>query len=196
MQHHFNRGRCQSMLNSTNDDAEIEKELAELSKSPIKQLRDRWLVLFRAAQPPAFGPDLLRRGIAQRIQEQRYGGLSAPVLRQLNQVMKAMADNPSGRIELPRRIKAGAVLVRTWKDKSYRATVLDNGFSFEGRTYPSLSEIAREITGTRWNGPRFFGLRTKSPTANGTTSVDSAPRPRGRPRAVVNDLFNSKGSGS
>jgi len=58
-----------------------------------------------------------------------------------------------------RRIKAGAVLVRKWKGHSHRVSVLDEGFTYEGKTYDSLSVIARLITGTRWNGPRFFGLR-------------------------------------
>ena len=63
------------------------------------------------------------------------------------------------RAALPRRIKPGSVLVRDWKGNSHRVTVLDHGFAYHGKTYASLSEIARPITGTRWNGPRFFGLR-------------------------------------
>lgn len=88
------------------------------------------------------------------------------------------------RLDLPRRIKPGAVLVRDWKGKSHRVTVLDKGFAFEGRTFPSLSEIAREITGTRWNGPRFFGLR---PTDRPRTEElsNAAPRKRGRPPKIA-----------
>ena len=67
---------------------------------------------------------------------------------------------PSGRLELPRRIKPGSELVRTWKGKSYRVMVMTDGFAHDGRTFTSLSEIASEITGTNWNGPRFFGLRS------------------------------------
>lgn len=181
------------MQDSTDPNDETEKDLVALSRSPIQQLRQRWRTVFRTEPPPAFGPDLLRRSIAQRIQEQRFGGLSALAQRQLNQIVKAMVGNPGGRIELPRRIKPGAVLVRTWKDKLYRVTALDDGFSFEARTYPSLSEIAREITGTRWNGPRFFGLRAGSPVNSetaGSISIDEAPRRRGRPRAVRVDLFS------
>ncbi len=65
----------------------------------------------------------------------------------------------NGKIVMPRRIKPGALLVREWKGKSHRIMVLEDGFAFEGKPYTSLSEIARIITGTRWNGPRFFGLR-------------------------------------
>lgn len=182
------------MPNTIDQNAEIEKDLTELSQSPIQQLRQRWWAVFRTEPPPAFGPDLLRRSIAQRVQEQHYGGLSAFAQQQLNQFVKAMASKPGGRIELPRRIKPGAVLVRTWKEKSHRVTVLDDGFSFEGRTYVSLSEIAREITGTRWNGPKFFGLRAKSPMSPESAvspTLGDAPRRRGRPPAARSDLFNS-----
>lgn len=153
------------MANSAEQTLDIEKDIAELSRSPIQTLRQRWRVLFKTAPPAAFGPDLLRRSIAHKIQEQRYGGLSAPVQRQLNHILKTVVDRPNGRIELPRRIRPGAVLVRTWKDKTYRVVVLEHGFEFEGRTFSSLSEVARKIAGSRWNGPKFFGLRTKAPAS-------------------------------
>jgi hypothetical protein len=73
---------------------------------------------------------------------------------------------PNGRLELPRRIKPGSELVRTWKGKSYRVMVLADGFSHEGERFTSLSEIASKITGTNWNGPRFFGLRSRSNKVN------------------------------
>ncbi len=182
------------MLNVTDQNADIESELAALSKAPIRELRDRWRVLFRTEPPAVFGPDLLRRSITHRLQERRYGGLSPAVQRQLNQIIKAMADKPSGQIELPRRIKTGAVLVRTWKDKSHRVMVLDTGFGYEGRVYPSLSEIARLITGTRWNGPKFFGLRTTKATSTATN--DEPPKRRGRPPAVRATLSASKTGGA
>ena len=167
------------MPNSIKQSTDIEEDIVELSRAPIDQLRQRWRTVFRREPPSAFGPDLLRRSIAQKIQEQRYGGLAASVQRQLDRFVKAIADKPSGRIELPKRIKSGAVLVRTWKEMSHRVTVLDDGFALEGRTYSSLSEIAREITGTRWNGPRFFGLRAMKPI---DAEEDSTPfKRRGRP---------------
>jgi hypothetical protein len=142
-------------------DFRVEAELDLLPTTPIVELRKRYLELFRADAPKAFGPDLLRRSIAQRIQEKAYGGLPKPIQRTLNQLIKAMAAKPDGRLQLPRRIKPGSELVRTWKGKSYRVVVQPDGFAFNGKTYPSLSEIACHITGTNWNGPRFFGLRSK-----------------------------------
>jgi hypothetical protein len=143
-------------------DTAVEAELDRLPTTPIADLRKRYRELFRAEPPKAFGPDLLRRSIAHRIQEKAYGGLSLPTRRLLDQLVKAAMAKPNGRLELPRRIKPGSELVRTWKRKTYRVMAMADGFAYDGRRFASLSEIASEITGTRWNGPRFFGLRTQS----------------------------------
>jgi hypothetical protein len=143
-------------------DPAVEAELDRLPMMRIVDLRGRYRELFRTEPPEAFGPDLLRRSIAQRIQEKAYGGLSASTRRLLDQLVKAAMAKPNGRLELPRRIRAGSELVRTWKGKSYRVMVMADGFAYDGERFASLSEIASEITGTRWNGPRFFGLRSSS----------------------------------
>ena len=141
-------------------DPRVETELELLAGMPIVQLRLRYRELFRTDPPKAFGPDLLRR-IAQQIQVKAYGGLPRPAQRQLEQLIKAYTAKPTGKLVLPPRIKPGSILVRNWKKKSYRVTVMADGFAYDGITYGNLSEIAVLITGTRWNGPRFFGLRTK-----------------------------------
>jgi Protein of unknown function (DUF2924) len=143
-------------------DPAVEAELGRLPAMPIADLRKRYRKLFRAEPPKAFGPDLLRRSIAQHIQERVYGGLSRASQKLLDQLVRAAMAKPNGRLELPRRIKPGSELVRTWKGKSCRVVVTAEGFAYNGKTFTSLSEIASEITGTRWNGPRFFGLRTVS----------------------------------
>ena len=143
-------------------DPAVEAELDRLAVMPIAQLRVRYREVFRADPPKAFGPDLLRRSIAHRIQEKAYGGLSRSTQRLLDQMMKAFSAKPNGKIVLPRRIKPGSVLVREWKGRSHRVMVLADGFAYDGNTYSNLSEIAGLITGTRWNGPRFFGLRSKT----------------------------------
>jgi hypothetical protein len=140
----------------------VEAELAKLPTTPIANLRIRYRELFRVEPPKAFGPDLLRRSIAQRIQERVYGGLSKDSSRLLKQLMKTARSKPNGKLELPRRIKAGSELVRTWRGTTYRVKVTTEGFAFGGGTYMNLSEIACKITGTRWNGPRFFGLRSST----------------------------------
>jgi hypothetical protein len=155
--------------------------LAILPGCSIHELRARWRALFRSEPPPAFGPDLLRRSIAQKLQEDAYGKLSSAVQRELNRIVAALERKPTARIELPRRIKPGAVLIREWRAKTHRVMVLDKGFAYEGHAYPSLSEIAREITGTRWNGPKFFGLRPADRSSD-KHSIDKAPQKRGRPQ--------------
>src|SRR5438034_6457170 len=140
----------------------VEAELDRLPLTPIADLRKRYRELFRAEPPKAFGPDLLRRSIAHRIQEKAYGGLPAATQRLLDQLVKVAAVKPDARLELPRRIKPGSELVRTWNRRTYRVMVLEKGFAYGGKTFASLSEIATSITGTKWNGPRFFGLRSTS----------------------------------
>jgi hypothetical protein len=160
-------------------DPAVEAELDRLVVMPIAQLRVRYREVFRSDPPKAFGPDLLRRSIAHRIQEKAYGGLSRSAQRLLDQMMKAFAAKPGGKIVLPRRIKPGSVLVREWKGKSHRVMVLADGFAYDGKTFGNLSEIAVLITGTRWNGPRFFGLRSKAQEIDeptGRTRSDGAKR--------------------
>jgi hypothetical protein len=153
------------LLNNPAEPA-VEAELDRLPMTLIADLRKRYRELFRTEPPKAFGPDLLRRSIAHRIQERAYGGLPASTKRLLDRLVKTAMAKPNGRLELPRRIKPGSELVRTWKGKTYRVMVMADGFAYDGEMFASLSEIASDITGTRWNGPRFFGLRSASNKGN------------------------------
>lgn len=138
----------------------IEKEISRIQSMNIAELRAMWRTQMKSEPPKAFGPDLLRRSLAHRLQEKAYGGLDAKTARLLNQLIAQSATN-AGKIVLPRRTKPGTIIVREWKGKRHSVTVSNDGFIFEGQPYESLSEIARQITGTRWNGPRFFGLRSR-----------------------------------
>ena len=151
-----------SEMQTTKADPAVVAELDRLPAMSIAELRKRFRELFRAEPPNAFGPDLLRRSIAHTIQEKAYGGLPSPARRLLDQLVKAASAKPNGRLELPQRIKPGSELVRTWNGKTYRVVVMADGFAYGGKTSASLSEIAAAITGTKWNGPRFFGLRPAS----------------------------------
>lgn len=142
----------------TDADEKIEAEIKRIQSMNVAELRALWRAKFNSERPEAFGPDLLRRSIAQKLQEEACGGLNRKTSRLLSQLITQSAKT-NGKIVIPRRIKPGAILVRDWKGKSHRITVMDDGFEFEGKPYDSLSEIARRITGTRWNGPRFFGMR-------------------------------------
>src|SRR4051812_21119433 len=161
-------------------DPAVEAELDRLAVMPIAELRIRYRELFRTDPPKAFGPDLLRRSVAHRVQEKAYGGLSRPTQRLLDQLIKAFTAKPGGKIALPRRIKPGSVLVREWNGGSHRVMVLEDGFAWDGNTYTNLSEIARLITGTKRNGPRFFGLRSKE--HEGDTRPKDGPGTDRRPR--------------
>jgi hypothetical protein len=125
---------------------------------PIAELRALWRAKLKTDPPKSFGPDLLRRSLAYKMQEDAYGGLDRATARLLKGLMAQFAKS-NGRIVLPRRIKPGATLVRQWNGQSHQVTVLEDGFAYQGKSYESLSEIARLITRTRWSGPKFFGLR-------------------------------------
>jgi hypothetical protein len=173
----------------------VEDELDRLPGMAIAGLRVRYREVFRTEPPTAFGPDLLRRSIAHRIQEKAYGGLSRSAQRLLDQMMKAYAARPYGKIVLPRRIKPGSVLVREWKGKSHRVMVLADGFAYDGKTFGNLSEIAVLITGTRWNGPRFFGLRSKAQESEEPTGTDH-PRGANGKNAAASSRSRHLGGGS
>src|SRR5260370_41091948 len=153
-------------------DPVVEVELDRLPTMPIAGLRKRYRELFRTGPPKAFGPDLLRRSIAHRIQERAYGGLPKATQRLLDQLVKAAAAKPNGRLELPRRIKPGSELVRTWNGRTYRIMVMADGFAHDGKTFSSLSEIASDITGTNCNAPRLFGLRSVATKSDGKSATN------------------------
>jgi hypothetical protein len=101
---------------------------------------------------------VLIRAIAHRIQELRYGGLSKVIRRKLALVAEARDSGAETAKEGAQRIRAGTRLVREWNGRAHTVMVEEDGFSYAGQSYRSLSAIAREITGARWSGPRFFGL--------------------------------------
>jgi len=137
--------------------------LATLPNLSLGDLRLEWRRLFRA-EPPRLSRDIMMRAIAYRLQEIAHGGLSRITQRRLMTLANELASD--GRIAPPPgpRIKPGARLIREWHGRTHTVCVTENGFEFEGKTYRSLTKIARDITGAQWSGPRFFGL-TKTPSA-------------------------------
>lgn len=127
--------------------------LVGLDTSSLKRL---WLRLYGAEPPSGLDRRLLIRALAYRLQERAFGGLK-PATRRL--LLQTSADAPEGRpARSCRSVRPGTLLVREWHGASHRVTVLEDGCAWRGRRYRSLSEVARAITGTRWSGPRFFGL--------------------------------------
>ena len=145
---------------ATSRDLEMARRLEALSDLTPDELRKEWRRLYRS-QPPRLSRDLLVRAIAYRIQELRYGGLSKATSRKLAALMQARGSGAEIAIEGPQRIRAGTRLVREWNGRAHTVTVEEEGFTYAGRNYRSLTAIAREITGARWSGPRFFGLTNK-----------------------------------
>ncbi len=141
--------------------SDLDTQLSELATMPPAELRSMWRDVFRKPAPE-IPPNLLRRSIAWRLQERVHGGLTPAVKKQISRMQKQLAKS-NGAGTLPDiALKPGTRLVRTWKGKSHHVLVGDAGFEYDGRQYRSLSQIAEEITGAHWSGPRFFGLKKRS----------------------------------
>jgi hypothetical protein len=138
----------------------LEQQLTELLTKPPAQLRSLWRDTYRCPAPD-IGPDLLRRGIANRLQERMHGKLPNATKREIDRLRKRVERTGKAGHMHAISLKAGTRLVRSWNGKSYHVLVCDDGFEFEGRNYESLSHIARKITGAHWSGPRFFGLKKR-----------------------------------
>ena len=138
-------------------------EIASLSRLDIDELRERWKAMFGKAPSRGISRSFVTRAIAYRLQEKACGGLKPSTQRLLAEFAY---DGANGSAAAHSRIvRPGAVLVREWRGISHQVSVLEKGFSFRGKRYRSLSEVAREITGTRWSGPLFFGLKRRAKEA-------------------------------
>jgi len=137
----------------------VKDRLAVLPKMGNSQLHALWKELFKQAPPRQVRRGLIIRILAYRIQEQAYGGLSPATRKRLSDLARKFETNPNAELSGAPRIKPGTRLIRDWRGQSHRVTVLENGYEYAGKRYPSLSQVARLITGTRWSGPLFFGLR-------------------------------------
>ncbi len=152
----------------------IETEIAALENLPIKELRKRWRRYHKTEAPTGLSRDLLVRAIAYKIQERMHGGLPASVKRRLRTLAGQQESGDSGGFNPDTMLKPGTRLVREWGGQAHTVVVLEDGFDYGGKPYRSLSMIAREITGARWSGPRFFGIvRRTNPAA--PSEVDHEP---------------------
>ena len=138
----------------------ILQQLAELKASSAKDLKTRWRELFDS-EPPLYNRRFLESRLAYRIQELAYGGLKKETVERLR-VLGKQYDGKAGERPKARGQRlpiAGTRLVREWQGVEHAVTVRGDDFEYQGRPYKSLSAIAREITGVRWNGWVFFGLK-------------------------------------
>ena len=144
----------------------IPARLAALKTMPMPELKAQWRELFET-EPPQFNRRALENRLAYRIQELAYGGLKPETLRRL-EILGEQYDSGSittRRIRHDARPVAGTRLVREYRGVEHTVTVLADGYEWQGRPYRSLSAIARAITGTRWNGLVFFGIKRQGSAA-------------------------------
>jgi hypothetical protein len=141
--------------------AALAKEIAHLRGLDLDGLRARWRSLTGRAAPSHLPKSLLLRVLAYRVQAAALGDLDKKTARLLDRIAVEACSGKRVEVPVPDRagLKPGTVLVREWEGTPRRVMVLADGFAWNGGTYASLSKVARAITGTRWNGPRFFGLR-------------------------------------
>jgi hypothetical protein len=170
----------EASLAANNTAEKLKLEVAALSELDVDGLRARWRRLFRSAAPTHVPKFLMFRIIAYRIQANALGDLDRETVRFLDQVARdreerrermkpgikaSKAPPPIPSVPNRRSLKAGTILVREHDGVLHRVMALEQGFAWNGGTYGSLSEVAFAITGTNWNGPRFFGLRGKGALA-------------------------------
>jgi hypothetical protein len=144
----------------------VEDEIAHLRGLDLKGLRSRWQTVFQRSAPAHLTRYLLFAVIAYRIQVDRYGDLDHATRQVLErtdsrEARPAMSARLASFDQKRTELTPGTVLVREWDRQSQRVMVMADGFAWNGQTYDSLSKVAFAITGTKWNGPRFFGLRDK-----------------------------------
>jgi hypothetical protein len=156
--------------------ASVGDEIAHLRDLDLTGLRARWQSVFQRPAPSHLPRHLLFAVLAFRMQANRFGDLDHETRKvldraQANESSLAMADRLNSLDRRRPDLMPGTVLVREWDRQSHRVMVLANGFAWNGQTYDSLTKVAFAITGTRWNGPRFFGLRDKQ-----TPSTSEAAR--------------------
>jgi hypothetical protein len=141
--------------------AAVESEIAHLRGLDLPGLRSRWRSQTGRAAPSHLPKSVLLRVLAYRAQAAAFGDLDKATAHLLDRIADEARSGKRVEVPVPDRvgIRPGTLLIREWEGVSHRVMVMSEGFAWNGSTYPSLSKVARAITGTRWNGPRFFGLR-------------------------------------
>ena len=154
-------------VGSPGEGSDIETRIIGLEALTTADLQIEWRRLYRAMPPTRLSRDLLIRGVAHRVQEQAHGGLSLSTKRRLRSLSDD-ADQRGGAAAAPAiALKPGTKLVREWHGHAHTVSVLDDGFEYQGKRYPSLTRIARRITGVHWSGPLFFGISKRRRVASG-----------------------------
>src|SRR6266849_3086010 len=183
------------------DVAALEAEIARLPDLGHDELRKRWKLLFGRPAPKSLRRKFMARAVAYQMQVAAYGGLSSATKRRLREIAMAIRNGDRTGVFSGVQIKPGTQLIRQWQNTTHTVMVLDDGFALDGRTYKSLSAIAKAITGTNWNGYAFFGIKRSArgnkaaaglnrdsrlisqPDSKGDARVPTRNRNEGNPRA-------------
>jgi hypothetical protein len=153
------------------DASTLRAEIERLADLDLAGLRQRWRELYGTPAPKFFRRNFLIRAVAYQMQVEVFGGLKPATKRKLRQIVEAIRNGHDDALLASPRIKPGTRLMRAWQGKTHTVTVLEDGFEWQGSRMGSLSEIARAITGTRWNGLVFFGV--KQPLAGKKKPVET-----------------------
>jgi hypothetical protein len=145
--------------------------LARLPKLDLGELRQQWRAFYKAEASPHLSRELLVRAVAYRMQEVALGGLRPGRQRQLRQIAQQLKQAGEATTRARPELKPGTRLMREWRGRTYDVLALNDGYSWQGTSYRSLSAIAREITGTAWSGPLFFGLKANRSATRRSSQV-------------------------
>jgi len=166
-------GRAANRQNAVSKEA-----LTRLPTLNLGELRRQWSGLYKTEASRHLSRELLVRAVAYRMQEVALGGLRPEPQRQLRRIAQEFKETGEATIRARPELKPGTRLLREWQGRTYEVLVLDDDFSWQGTHYRSLSAIARQITGTAWSGPLFFGLKPNRSTTRRSSQV---PAPAGAP---------------
>ena len=147
----------------------LRQRIAALELMDLAALRRTWIEVVKTTPNLRLSADLLRRGIAHRLQETALGSCPSSTLRRLTAASRSLPTDKQTKV-----VKAGTTLVRDWHGRTHTIKVLKDGFEYNGLPYASLTRIAREITGAAWSGPRFFGLVKTGPARRISGEADRA----------------------
>ena len=154
----------------------LEAEIRRLPDLSLAELRDRWKALYGNPAPQSLRRSFLARAVAYQMQVEAYGGLSSSTRNRLQGIAAGVRQGNTDVAGIAKAIRPGAQMLRQWRGQTHTVTAVNDGFEWNGKTYKSLSSVARQITGTNWNGYAFFGIK-RAPPGNKNAAGPRTSRP-------------------
>jgi ABC-type branched-subunit amino acid transport system substrate-binding protein len=178
----------------------LEAEIRRLPDLSLAELRDRWKALFGNPAPLSLRRKFLARAVAYQMQVKAHGGPSNSTRRRLREIAEAVRRGNPDAAGVTRQIRPGTQMIRQWRDETHIVTAIAGGFEWNGQTYKSLSAVAKEITGTNWNGYAFFGIKrasiaNKNAAGPHRMSAEERSSPDVRPASVTVKADRSRSRG-